>query len=153
MQKEILLDILLQNEMRFWATFGKINAENADLKLNERTASAAFIYRHVSETMNRLGWFLGITTNIENTTIGQNDTGQGRNLEASRLLAEQDFAMLKNFVETTPDDTWLEPVETPFFGTVSKARFFAFILFHNSYHLGQLGLTLVKGEIHVQAID
>jgi uncharacterized damage-inducible protein DinB len=149
MQKEILLDILFQNQIRFWATFGKINAENVDLKLNERTASAGFIYRHVSETMNRFGLFLGMPTNAENTTIGQNDTGQGKDIEASRLFAEQGFAMLKNYIENTSDDTWLEPVETPFFGTVSKARFFAHILFHNSYHLGQLGLTLAKGQIYV----
>lgn len=148
MQKEILLDILFQNQTRFWATFGKITTENADLKLNEQTASAGFIYRHVSETMNRLGWFLGISSDIENTTMGQNDSGQGKDIEASRLLAEQGFEMLKNYVENTPDAAWLETIETPFFGTVSKARFFAHILFHNSYHMGQLGLTLAKGEIY-----
>jgi hypothetical protein len=148
MQKEILLEILLQNQTRFWATFGKITVENADLKLNDQTASAGFIYRHASETMNRLALFLGIPTEAENTTIGQKDAGQGKDIEASRRLAEHGFDMLKKYVENTADDTWLETIDTPFFGTVSKARFFAHILFHNYYHLGQLGLTLARGEIY-----
>ena len=146
MQKEILLDIVTQNRSRFWTTFDKITPENAEFRLNDHTASVGFMYRHVGETMNRLGFFLGVPTDIQNTTMGQSDEGQGRDLEASRLLVEQGFDMLHTYVENTPDSAWLDPVETPFFGTISRARFFSHILNHNSYHLGQVALTLVKGK-------
>ncbi len=149
MQKEILLDMLEQNRVRFWATFNKITPENAELRLNDRVASVGFIYRHVAETMQRLTSILGVPIKVENTTMGYVDSGQGRDLPASRLLAEQGFAILKEYVDDTPDAAWLDPVDTPFFGTVSRARFFAHILFHNSYHLGQAALTLAKGTLAV----
>jgi uncharacterized damage-inducible protein DinB len=145
MQKQVLLEMLTQNQFTFWNMFNRLTAENAGLKLNEQTASAGFIYRHVSETMNRFGYFLGIMVNVENTTIGEKDDGRGSDIETSRRLAEQGFEMLKNYIETTPDETWLETIETPFFGTVSRARLFAHILFHNAYHQGQVGLTLARG--------
>ncbi|MEO0066154.1 MAG: hypothetical protein RI983_1480, partial [Bacteroidota bacterium] len=40
---------------------------------------------------------------------------------------------------------WSEIIDTPFFGAVSKAKLFAHILFHNSYHSGQIGLAIKKG--------
>jgi uncharacterized damage-inducible protein DinB len=148
MQKDILHAILLQNETRFWALFNQVTAENVELRLNSRTASAGFICRHVSETMIRLGNFIGVPSNVENTTIGQQDKGQGRNIEASRALAEQGFEMLRNYIDSTPDTAWMELIETPFFGTVPRVRMFSHILFHNYYHIGQLGLTLAKGELN-----
>jgi uncharacterized damage-inducible protein DinB len=41
---------------------------------------------------------------------------------------------------------WLKPVDTPFFGTVSRIRLFAHALFHTSHHAGQISLTLAKGK-------
>jgi uncharacterized damage-inducible protein DinB len=147
MQKDIFLDILSQNQMTTYAVFNKITVENVDFRLNEQTASAGFIYRHVGETMNRLGYFLGVPTEIQNTTMGHTDNGQGKNLDTSRLLVEQGFEMLQKYVENTPASAWLDLIETPFFGTVSRARLFSHILFHNTYHSGQISLTLVRGGI------
>jgi len=149
MIKDILNAMVEQNETRFWAMCDRLSVENADLRLNSKAASAGFIYRHVSETMIRLGYFIGMPTAVENTTIGQQDTGQGRDLEASRILAEQGFGMLKEFIAKTPDEAWMEPIETPFFGTVPMVKMFSHILYHNYYHMGQVGLTLAKSGVEV----
>jgi uncharacterized damage-inducible protein DinB len=146
MQKQILLDMIAQNETTCWAVFNKVTEENAEFRLNQTTASAGFIYRHVGETLNRFGFFFGIPTDVQNTTMGKADEGQGRNLEESRLLVEGGYRMLRKYVENTPDAAWHELVETPFFGTVSRARLFSHVLFHNSYHVGQIALTLKKGR-------
>lgn len=53
--------------------------------------------------------------------------------------------MLNKLVEETPDSDWLDPIDTPFFGTVSKARLFSHVLYHNSHHCGQIAMTLNKG--------
>jgi uncharacterized damage-inducible protein DinB len=54
--------------------------------------------------------------------------------------------MLQSVVETSTDESWLEPVDTPFFGPVSRARMLAHVLFHASHHAGQISLTLSKGK-------
>jgi hypothetical protein len=46
MQKEILLDILKQNEFTSHFSFDRVTEENAALKLNDKTASIGFIFRH-----------------------------------------------------------------------------------------------------------
>jgi uncharacterized damage-inducible protein DinB len=145
MQKELLLDILTQNRYTCSSVFNHITQANAHLRLNEQTASAGFMYRHVGETMNMFGLFFGISTDVQNTTMGKTDTGQGQNVEDSRQLVEQGFDMLRKYVENAPDSSWLETIETPFFGTVSGARLFSHILFHNSHHAGQIALTLKRG--------
>ncbi|QJW88749.1 DinB family protein [Spirosoma taeanense] len=146
MQKEILLDLLVQNQITSLTIFDKITAENAHHRLNEQTASAGFIFRHVGETFNLFGLFFGLPTEVRNTTMGQTDSGQGQDLEMSRRLVEEGYNRLKNYIENTPDSAWLEPIETPFFGTVSRVRLFSHILFHNSHHAGQVALTLSKGR-------
>ena len=145
MQKEVLLDILTQNRYTCSTVFNQITQDNAHLRLNGQTASVGFIYCHVGETMNMFGLFFGIPTDVQNTTMGKTDTGQGQNVEDSRQLVEQGFAMFRKYVENTPDSAWMETVETPFFGTVSRARLFSHILFHNSHHAGQIALTLKRG--------
>ncbi|MDO1449984.1 DinB family protein [Rhodocytophaga aerolata] len=145
MQKEVLLDMLTQNRYTCSGAFDTITQDNAHLRLNGQTASAGFIYRHVGETMNMFGLFFGIPTDVQSTTMGKPDTGQGQNVEESRQLVEQGFAMFRKYVENTPDSAWLETVETPFFGTVSRARLFSHVLFHNSHHAGQITLTLKRG--------
>jgi len=64
----------------------------------------------------------------------------------SRELIERGYQMLRGLVETSLEEDWLKPVDTPFFGTVSRARLFAHVLFHNSNHAGQISLTLAKGK-------
>ena len=121
MQKEILLEILKQNQFTSHFSFDRVSEENASRRLNDKTASIGFIYRHIGETMNLFGQFLGILTDVINTTIGQTDNGQVFEVEYSRQLI-------------------------PFFGTVTRIRLFAHVLFHNSHHAGQISMTLAKGS-------
>lgn len=147
MQKEMLLDIVKQNQLTCSISFNKLTAQNAGWRLNPQAASAGFIYRHIGETIHLFGTFFGLPTEVKNTTMGQTDTGQGEDIAASHLLVEKGFDMLKNYVESTPDTAWLDAIQTPFFGTVSRVRLFSHILFHNSHHAGQIALTLSKGRV------
>jgi len=145
MQKEILLEMVKQNQFTSHFSFDKITEENASLRLNDQTASIGFIYRHIGETISLFGQFFGITTDVKNTTIGQIDQGQHYDVGQSRELIERGYRMLQDLVETSNNEDWLKPVDTPFFGTVSRARLFAHVLFHNSHHAGQISMTLAKG--------
>jgi uncharacterized damage-inducible protein DinB len=102
------------------------------------------MYRHVAETMLMFGYFFGMPSDVANTTMGQTDTGQGADVETTKTLLDKGFAMLEQLIENTPAGGWNETIDTPFFGTVSKAKLFAHILYHNSYHAGQIGLTLKR---------
>lgn len=145
MQKEIFLEIVKQNQFTNHFCFDRITEENASLRLNDGTASIGFIYRHIGETINLSGQFFGIPTDVRNTTIGQTDNGQHYDVSHSRALIERGYQMLKVLIEDSTEEDWLKPVDTPFFGTVSKVRLFAHILFHTSNHAGQISLTLAKG--------
>jgi hypothetical protein len=146
MQKEILLEMLTQNRTTCSYAFGQITQENSGHRVTEQSASVGFIYRHIGETMNLFGLFLGIQTDVQNTTIGQQDSGQDFELDASRLLVERGYEMLGKLIENTSDAAWLDPVETPFFGTISRIRLFSHVLYHTSSHAGQIGLTLSRGQ-------
>jgi uncharacterized damage-inducible protein DinB len=147
MQKEILLEMVNQNLKTCSYALDRVTGENKDLRLNEQAASIGFILRHIGETINMFGLFFGIQTEIQNTTIGQIDTGKDYDIKTSRVLIDTGFGMLKKLVEETPDTNWLDQIDTPFFGTVSKARLFSHILYHNSHHCGQISMTLEKGRI------
>jgi len=146
MQKEILLDILEQNRLTCSFAFDQLTVENSCFRLNGETASAGFIYRHVGETMNMFGLFFGMKTDAENTTMGAADDGREFDLEESRELIGRGFAMLREVAENTSAEAWLEDIDTPFFGRVSRVRLFSHVLFHNAHHAGQIALTLAKGE-------
>jgi uncharacterized damage-inducible protein DinB len=145
MQKEILLEMVKQNQFTSHFSFDKVTEENASLRLNDQTASIGFIYRHIGETISLFGQFFGIPTEVKNTTIGQIDQGQHYDVSQSRELIDRGYKMLQTLVETSNGDDWLKTVDTPFFGTVSRARLFAHVLFHNSHHAGQISMTLAKG--------
>jgi hypothetical protein len=146
MQKEVLLEILKQNQFTSHFSLDQVNEENASLRLNDKTASIGFIYRHIGETMNLFGQFFGIPTDVINTTIGQTDTGQVFDVDDSRGLISKGYGMLTDLVENSADEDWLKPVDTPFFGTVTRIRLFVHILFHNSHHAGQISMSLAKGS-------
>jgi uncharacterized damage-inducible protein DinB len=146
MQKEILLEILRQNQFTSHFSFDRVSEENASLRLNEKTASIGFIFRHIGETMNLFGQFFGTPTDVINTTIGQTDNGQVLDVAYSRQLISRGYDVLKDVVENSAEEDWLEPVDTPFFGTVTRIRLFAHVLFHNSHHAGQISMTLAKGS-------
>jgi uncharacterized damage-inducible protein DinB len=145
MEKEIFRDLLAQNRLSCSYAFDKVSQENVSMTLNENTASVGFIYRHVGETMLQFGYFFGIPSAIQNTTMGKQDEGQGKDFEESKKLIEQGFKLLEEIIESTPSSGWSEIVETPFFGSVSKTRLFSHILYHNSYHAGQIGLAIKRG--------
>lgn len=146
MQKEVLLEMLAQNKVTCSYAFNSITDANLGHRLNEQSASVGFIYRHIGETMNLFGLFFGVHTEVQNTTMGQEDLGQHFDLTASQRLIEQGYEMLKRLIEDTSDGAWLETIETPFFGKVTRARLFSHVLFHNSHHAGQLALALSKGQ-------
>ena len=54
--------------------------------------------------------------------------------------------MLRDLIENTPDEKWLEIIETPFFGDVPRIRLFSHALFHPSDHAGQISLILAKEQ-------
>jgi uncharacterized damage-inducible protein DinB len=142
----VLSEVLRQNQFTTHFSLDKVSKENASLKLNGKTASIGFIYRHIGETMNLFAQFLGIPTDVTNTTIGQTDNGQGADVDYSRQLIARGFAALQGLVENSADEDWLKTVETPFFGTVTRVRLFAHALFHNAHHAGQISMTLARGS-------
>jgi uncharacterized damage-inducible protein DinB len=146
MQKAILLEMVKQNQFTSRFSFDKVTEENASLRLNDKTASIGFIYRHIGETINLFGQFLGIPTDVKNTTIGQIDKGEHYDIGQSRELIDRGYKMLQGVVENSSEESWLEPVDTPFFGSVSRVRLFGHVLFHNSHHAGQISMTLANGR-------
>jgi hypothetical protein len=145
MQKDVLLEMVKQNRYTSHFSFDQVTEQNAALRLNDKTASIGFIYRHIGETINLFGHFLGIPTDVKNTTIGQIDAGQHFDTGHSRELIERGYKILEDLVEDSSEEDWLKPVDTPFFGTVFRVRLFAHALFHTSNHAGQISLTLSKG--------
>ncbi len=145
MGTEIFKDLLAQNIISCGFSLNMVNSENVSKSLNENTASVGFIYRHIGETMLMFGYFFGKQSDIQNTTMGKQDEGLGQDYEESKRLIEQGFKLLDEIVESTPISEWSEIVQTPFFGAVSKVRLFSHILYHNSYHSGQIALAIKRG--------
>ena len=142
---EIFRDLLQQNILSCSFSLNMVNSENISKSLNENTSSVGFIYRHIGETMLMFGYFFGKPSEVQNTTLGKQDEGQGNDFEESRKLIEKGFKMLEEIIETTPTSGWSDIIQTPFFGAVSKARLFSHILYHNSYHAGQIALAIKRG--------
>jgi hypothetical protein len=147
MLKDVLSEMVEQNELTSHFSLERVTEENARLRLNDRTASIGFIYRHIGETMNLFCQFLGVPTDVKNTTIGQFDNGQHYDISLSREQINRGYRVLKDLVESSTEDDWLKPVDTPFFGTVSRIRLFAHALYHTSNHAGQISLTLARGVV------
>lgn len=146
MQKELLKNMVIQNQITSSYSFNRITEENTRLRLTKTAASVGFIYRHIGECINLFCQFFGVQTEIKNTTIGKTDEGQGKNIIESHTLIEEGFVKLYQLIETQPDDYWLGDIDTPFFGTVARVRLFAHILYHNSHHAGQISMTLARGN-------
>lgn len=146
-QKELLQEMLVQNMISNSYALDSVTNKNKNYRLNSETASVGFIYRHIGETMNLLGYFLGVPSDIQNTTMGQQDTGQDYEIETSKLYIDTGYKMLENLINTSKDEDWSLTTDTPFFGTISRMRLFSHILFHNSHHAGQISLTLSRGRV------
>ena len=144
MKQNIFNELLDQNIKTCSFTFDEINEVNLSKRLNENAASVGFLYRHIGETMIMFGHFFGISTSIQNTTIGFQDEGQGVNIKESQDLIDQGYEILNKIINTTSEEGWFELVDTPFFGSVTKAKLFSHVLFHNTYHAGQIGLTIKR---------
>ena len=145
MEIEIFRELLAQNILSCSFSLNLVNSENVSKSLNENTSSVGFIYRHIGETMLMFGYFFGKPSEVQNTTLGKHDEGQGNDFEKSKKLIDNGFKMLEEIIETTPTSGWSDIIETPFFRPVSKARLFSHILYHNSYHSGQIALTIKRG--------
>ncbi|MCD0470339.1 DinB family protein [Flavobacterium sp. JAS] len=148
MQKEILLQLVKQSRKDCSHFCKNINEENIDFRLTEQTASVGFIYRHIGETSNLIGQFFGYETEVEGTTINQKDTGKKYDLKISRMYFENGYNTLEKLVKNTSDNEWLEEIETPWFGKISRIKLLSVLLFHNSHHCGQISSTLLKGRKH-----
>jgi uncharacterized damage-inducible protein DinB len=146
MQKELLQNMVMQNQMTCSYSFNRITKENSVLRLTKTAASIGFIYRHIAECINLFCQFFGVSTEVQNTTIGKTDEGQGKNIAESQRLIEEGFIKLHQLIELQPDEYWLDNVDTPFFGTIPRIRLFAHILFHNSHHAGQISMGLSRGS-------
>lgn len=144
MVKNILREMVVQNQLTSRFSLDRVNDENASLKLTDMAASIGFIYRHIGETMNLFAQMLGTPTDVTNTTIGQRDTGQHLDVASSRALIERGYRTLEALIESTADEEWLQSVDTPFFGAISRARLLAHALYHTSNHAGQISLTLAR---------
>lgn len=145
METSAIIRLLIdQNKYTSGYTFRKINPENLGWRISPRAASVGFIYRHIGEILLLLGTFLGAATEVSNTTMGFEDTGQGSDLEASHRLVNSGYDMLYYLVETHEPDWWLEKIETPFFGEIERMRMLGHILNHNAHHTGQIALTLAR---------
>jgi len=145
MEIEIFRELLAQNILSCSFSLNLVNSENVSKSLNENTSSVGFIYRHIGESMLMFGYFFGKPSEVQNTTLGKHDEGQGNDFEESKKLIDNGFKMLEEIIETTPTSGWSDIIETPFFGPVSKARLFSHILYHNSYHSGQIALAIKRG--------
>ena len=145
-QKELLREMLSQNRMTNSYALDRVTNENKGYRLNKETASIGFIFRHIGETMNLLGFFLGVPSDIKNTTLGQQDSGKEFDLETSKLYIDKGYKMLEGVINDSKDEDWFLMTDTPFFGTVSRMRLFSHILFHNAHHAGQISLTLSRGK-------
>jgi uncharacterized damage-inducible protein DinB len=146
MTKHLLKDLLEQNQKTCSFTFKEITQNNSSLKLNEDTASVGFMYRHIGEIMHLISQFFGIPTTVQNTTMGEKDTGKVYQWEESKKLVEEGYQLLENLIENLSEKEWMETIDTPFFGSISRVKLFGHILYHNSYHCGQITLTLKRGS-------
>lgn len=145
MTKALLNSLLTQQQMTNGFTLNQVSVANSSRRLNPQTASVGFIYRHIGETIHLLATFLGESPRVQNTTMGQQDTGQGNNVEESHKILADGLALLQQLIDTHTDEWWLETIDTPFFGRVNRLRLFSHILYHNAHHTGQIALTLAKG--------
>lgn len=86
MQREVLEQLLEQSKLDCSRILDRINKENIKHRLTRKTASAGFIYRHIGETTHVICAFLGCPTDVEATTLGQDDTRLEYDLETSNML-------------------------------------------------------------------
>lgn len=146
MNKEILHELIQQNRTTCSYAYKMITQDNQVVRISEDTASVGFIYRHIGETMHLFGTFFGIQTPIQNTTMGQIDVGARFDLEESNALIEKGYILFENLVKEQKSGFWLEDIETPFFGKVSKVRLFSHVMYHNAHHAGQISMILSNAE-------
>ena len=149
--RDLLREMLAQHRVTCSFVFERITDENATRRVCPGAASVGFIYRHIGETMNLFGTFFGVATDVENTTIGHQDDGRLLETQASARLVQRGYTLVEQLIEETPDSAWLEPIETPFFGTVSRVRLMSHILYHTASHAGQIALTLARAQGDVNA--
>ena len=143
--KEAMLEMLVQMELTS-SNLQEVQNEHWNWKLNKDSNSIGFILLHMGETVNLFGTFFGIPTDVQNTTLGFEDNGQGTDIQASQALIKKGFSNLKKLIEGYEEEFWKGIIHTPFFGEVSRFRLFSHILFHHFHHSGQISAILKKGR-------
>lgn len=106
MQKELLKNMVSQNQMTCSYSFNRIAEDNAELRLTKTAASIGFIYRHIAECIHLFCTFFNVPTEVQNTTIGKTDERQGKSTIESRRLIDEGFTKLLKLIETQPDEYW-----------------------------------------------
>jgi len=145
--KEAMLEMLVQAELTS-SNLQQVQDEHWNWKLNAESNSIGFILLHMAEIVNLFGTFFEIPTDVQNTTMGFEDNGQGKDIQESKGLIKRGFSNLKDLIESAEEEYWKGIIFTPFFGEVSRFRLFSHILFHHFHHSGQISAIMKKGRKH-----
>ena len=78
--------------------------------------------------------------------MGESDSGREYDLKTSRNIFEQGYKTLEKLVNETNGNDWLEEIETPWFGKISRIKLYSLTLFHNAHHCGQIATAIKKGK-------
>ncbi|NVJ85028.1 MAG: DinB family protein [Algoriphagus sp.] len=143
--KEAMLEMLVQMELTS-SNLQQVQDIHWNWKLNKNSNSIGFILLHMGEIVNLFGTFFEIPTDVQNTTLGFEDNGQGKDIQASLALIKEGFSNLKDLIESSEEEFWKGIIFTPFFGEVSRFRLFSHILFHHFHHSGQISAIMKKGR-------
>jgi uncharacterized damage-inducible protein DinB len=68
-------------------------------------------------------------------------------VQESKELIATGYLLLENLIDEKDATSWQNPIDTPFFGTVSGARLLAHVLYQNAHHAGQIALSLKRGKL------
>lgn len=140
----LVKEMITQNRVSCGFALSMIDQTHAGLRMSPEANSVGFIYRHIGETTLLFGYFFGIPPTVENTTMGKQDTGQGQDISESRELIEKGYQLFEELAQTATDNFWMEEVDTPFFGKVSRFRLFSHVMYHIGHHSGQIAMTISK---------
>jgi len=125
----------------------RVTEENKAKRLNEEVASAGFLALHTAEAIHLICNMVFSQPYREEITIGFHDIDEGRDISLQRIqdvLASADEVM-DNVFDTFTTEKWEEVIDSPF-GKISRLEGLGFLMYHTSYHIGQINLTIKKGK-------
>jgi hypothetical protein len=146
MLQQIMLQQLEESKNECLHHIQKINSNNQQLRLTSTTASVGFIYRHIAETTVLIAQFFGYPTQVQGSTMGQQDTGIEYDLAESEQIFHEGYNSLEMLLNETSEKDWLQEIETSWFGKISRIKLYSILLFHNAHHCGQMASALANGH-------